>query len=174
MAGEIKKMARMRKRILKGVLYGWGILHGLYIFCVLCMIIATESRSLRQYQTSFLYTILEEPKTLYRIVVISAILVFLFSITKYFMYKRKLMRNSLLRFAVDDERVKQNWLIAYRFAFFVVIIFEFIYLLLFYLFREGILITFLSNHLVFYLAIMTCIGTFLYYNRGEQDEQSNP
>jgi hypothetical protein len=39
----------------------------------------------------------------------------------YMLYKKRLRKDPALRVAIDDERVRTNWLKAYRFAFFTLV-----------------------------------------------------
>lgn len=100
---------------------------------------------------------------------ITASLTFLLFVTRYWLYKRKLKRDPSLRAAVNDERIRLNWLRAYRFAFLVVI-----GVTIFWKLREtSFLLESLAwkmfvphgPWLIVFGAIISLVGSFLFYNR---------
>jgi len=105
--------------------------------------------------------------------------VFLFFLARWWLYKRSLQKDPVLRAAVNDELVEQSWLKAFRFSFFCFIallvlnIFGFIGQI--FLVRSvtpekygrisaftGI---FSSSFFYLFVAIMSCIGSFLRFSR---------
>jgi hypothetical protein len=94
--------------------------------------------------------------------------------TRYWLYKKKLRKDPSLRAAVNDERIRLNWLKAHRFAFFaatgITIIWK--YFESFFPYPdEALLGPSLPNgpFLVLYVAVISFIGSFLYYNREVKD-----
>ena len=98
---------------------------------------------------------------------------------RYWLYKKRLRKDPSLRSAVNDERVRLNWLKAYRFAFFaatgITIVwkyfesfFPYSYDVLTY---EALLRPHVPNgpFLILYVAVISFIGSFLYYNREVKD-----
>jgi hypothetical protein len=90
------------------------------------------------------------------------------------LYKNKLKKDPLLRLAVNDERIRENWLKAYRFGFLMILGItvvwkwsesSFSYELMFRRLRlpEG-------PWLIFFGALISLLGSFLYYNREARDE----
>ena len=88
---------------------------------------------------------------------------------RYLIYRKKLMKAPSLRTAVNDERVKLNWLRAYRFALLIVVgitIFWKWYETSF--FPEILRWKMMLPHgpwLIVFGAVISLIGSFLYYNR---------
>ena len=99
MANEIERLNRMRRNILVFVLL--GTLAALYLLTR--PFFGDYSRGV--YNMGYLEI---------AFIVWSSTLV-LFGVF-FWLYKRRLRRDPSLREAVDDERVKVNWLKAYRFA----------------------------------------------------------
>jgi hypothetical protein len=103
---QIEKLSRMRRTILWTVFAGTGVAAVLLLF----PIVVRSARylwwpagrnSLPIYYWAFAIWFL-------------TLLVF---VVLYLLYKRKLRRDPALRIAIDDERVRTDWLKAYRFAF---------------------------------------------------------
>lgn len=101
---------------------------------------------------------------------IIAALLLLILITRYLLFKASTLKDPALRPAVDDERVRQNWLKAYRTAFFTMVGIHVAYLFLVYQFYELGL-----PHVGWFSAttgLMTFFGTALYYTREVKNEQT--
>jgi hypothetical protein len=90
------------------------------------------------------------------------------------LYKNKLKKDPLLRLAVNDERIRENWLKAYRFSFFmllgITVVWKwsessFSYQLMFRRLQlpDG-------PWLIFFGALISLLGSFLHYNREARDE----
>jgi len=160
---KIERLSRMRRNILLFVLAGTGIAAALLVFPEIV-------RSGR-------YHWWPAPKTslpfYYGAFLIWAVTLFVFGLM-YMMYKRKLKKDPALRAAIDDERVRANWLRAYRFAFFTIVIIAVLMKLAETAFagvllRGGLL---LPDRTWFFLsgALLALVSSFLFYNRGTQDE----
>lgn len=105
--------------------------------------------------------------------------IFLFFLARWWLYKRGLQKDPALRAAVNDELIQQSWLRAFRFAFFCLIaLFVLGILELFpqiFMARSmtpgdfgrvnALLSIFTTPHFYFFVAIMSCIGSFLRFSR---------
>ncbi len=158
MDSKIEKMNRMRKNILWGVLIGTVLAFGLFMFPFINSIFHStrmvfNPRSIRVVEAALVLWLL-------------TILLFLI---RYFLYKKGLQKDLSLRSAVNDERVKLNWLRAFRFAFFVVLgitIFWKWYETSLYpeaWMKKGILPH--PPWLIVFGAVISLVGAFLWYNR---------
>lgn len=100
---------------------------------------------------------------------ITASLTFLLFVARYWLYKKRLKKDPSLHAAVNDERIRLNWLRAYRFAFLIVIgvtIFWKWYETSF--FPESLKWKMFVPDvpwLIVFSAIISLVGSFLYYNR---------
>lgn len=150
MDSKIEKMNRMRRNILLGVLlatviaFGYFILPGIFV-------------GLRFRLTEV------------RIVLFLWFLTLLILGVRYLLFKKKLQKDHFLRDAVNDERVKLNWLSAYRLAFLVmiiIIIFWKLYETSIYpdILRTKILLPH-GPWLIWFGSVIALVGSFLYYNR---------
>jgi hypothetical protein len=92
----------------------------------------------------------------------------------YWRYRHMLKKNPLLRSAVNDERIRENWLKAYRFGFFMICGITFVWK-----WYESSLVPQLFSRyiqlpegpwLIFFGALISLIGSFLHYNREALDE----
>jgi hypothetical protein len=83
-----------------------------------------------------------------------------------------LRKDPSLRKAVNDERVKLNWLKAYRFAFFAVLFFQGLLLVIQFVeaFFGPMYLLLPQIYLTIFLAILSFVGAFLYYSREAKDE----
>lgn len=149
---RIEKMNRMRRNILLGVLIGTIIYFGL----VMLPTFFAKFR-LRRYDNIFWGALFLWLLTL------SAFAV------RYFLYRRTLQKAPSLRTAVNDERVKLNWLRAYRFALLTVVI-----VTLFWKWYETGFFPdtwrwkMMLPHgpwLIVFGAVISLVGSFLFYNR---------
>lgn len=159
MVSKIEKMNKMRKNILRGVLIGSVIAFCIFLYPSIFFLFVNV-----RYRWSFRY--LEGAFILWFL----TLLVFM---TRYWLYKKKLRKDPSLRAAVNDERVRLNWLKAHRFAFFtstgMTIVWKwgprfFSYDVLMGKFH-------LPNgpFLILYVALISFISSFLYYNREVKD-----
>ena len=107
-----------------------------------------------------------------------AFLVFLIFLLKWWLYKRALRKQPAIATAVNDELVKQSWLRAFRQSFIVMIAllvaFEVLKIVtntaLFWSWRSPWarlinVINFWHLQIILYVGIMTCLASFLRYNR---------
>jgi hypothetical protein len=158
MASKIEKMNRMRKNILLIVMIGSSIAFGAFLYPSAYRLFHLNERP-RFDETPFLYAL---------IIWLGAVLFFG---VRYFLYKNALRKDPSLRKAVNDERVKSNWLKAYRFAFFAVVLLQGVMLLIQFL--EALIgplyLLFPPLYLTLFLAILTLVGAFLHYNREAKD-----
>lgn len=150
MESKIEKMNRMRRNILIGVLLGTVIIFGYFILPVL-------------------FVRLRFRETGARVVVLLWFMTLLIFGVRYLLYKKRLNKDHLLRDAVNDERVKLNWLRAYRFAFLVMVsitIFWKWYETSIFpeLWRGKILLPH-GPWLIWFGSVIAIVGSFLYYNR---------
>jgi hypothetical protein len=109
------------------------------------------------------------PVSFFAISGIIAALLLLILITRYLLFKASTLKDPALRGAVDDERIRQNWLKAYRTAFYTMVGIHVAYLFLVYQFYELGL-----PHVGWFSAtagLMTFFGTALYYTREVKNEQ---
>ncbi len=168
MVSEIEKMNNMRRNIVRGLLIGSVIAFGVFIYpSILSLFISNKYQwpyHVLGYRSFYHY--LEGAFILWFL----TLLVFM---TRYWLYKKKLKKDLSLRSAVNDERVRLNWLKAHRFAFFAAtgmtivwkwgpIFFSYDILMGKYHLPNG-------PFLVLYVAVISFIGSFLYYNREVKD-----
>jgi len=173
MASEIEKMNNMRRNIVRDALIGSVTAFGVFIYPTIFSLFINLFIN-NKYQWPYFY--LMGPRWDDRYLMVAFILWFLTLLvfmTRYWLYKKKLRKDPSLRSAVNDERVRLNWLKAHRFAFFtatgITIVWKwgpsfFSYDLLMGKFH-------LPNgpFLVLYVAVISFIGSFLYYNREVKD-----
>ena len=159
---QVERMNRFRKNLLKGILWGSGTWAALLVFWIV-----------------FVMNQIVDPATFSRSAhiipgaVLASAFVVLFFLLKYWRYKWTLRKDPALRSALDDERVSLSWLKAYRFAFFAIVILHALLIMNGALFqmafrRPGIhLPGFAEYPLTLLLAVVSCVGSFLYYSREE-------
>jgi hypothetical protein len=161
---KIAKLSLMRRNILLGVLAGTGIAFVLLLY----PFIVPSGRYLwwpAQSRMSFPFYYWAFAIWLLTLVVF---------IVLYRVYKRKLRKDPALRAAVDDERVKVNWLKAYRFGFCTLVIIT----VLMKVAESALAGAFVrgsfpfpdSTWLLLSGAVLSLVSSFLYYNRETQDE----
>ncbi len=159
MLSEIERMNNMRRNIVRGVLIGSVIAFGVFIYPWFFSFFVNV-----RYRWSYRY--LEGAFILWLL----TLLVFM---TRYWLYKKKLRKDPSLCAAVNDERVKLNWLKAYRFAFFtatgITIIWKYYESFILYDVFMGKFHLPNGPFLVLYVALISLIGSFLYYNREVKD-----
>lgn len=158
MASKIEKMNLMRRNILFIVFAGSSIAFGAFMYPAVYRIFHLNERP-RFDDSLFLYALA---------VWMGAVLIFS---VRYFLYKRTLRKDPSLRKAVNDERVKLNWLKAYRVAFFAVVLFQGLMLLLQFLeaFVGPMYLLLPQLYLTLFLASLSVVGAFLYHNREAKD-----
>lgn len=161
MDSKIEKMNKMRKNILLGILIGTVIAFGLFMYPFINSIFDATHRVL--WPGSFPFA---------KVALVLWYLTILTFLARYLLYKKKLRMDISLRAAVNDERVKLNWLRAYRFAFIVVVS-----IILFWKWYEtGFYPSYLRPGpsppwLIFFGAIISLVGAFLWYNREARGEK---
>lgn len=156
MASQIEKMNKMRRNILLGVLIGVVIMFGWFML-----------------PTFFIKFRFRSFDTALKGAGITGLLIFFVFGTRYWMYKNSLKKDPSLRAAVNDERIKLNWLKAYRFSFYIIICIT-IFLKLWDMFLSTLLLTrrIALPHdpwLILFGAVISLVGAFLYYNREAQN-----
>ncbi len=161
MAGQIEKMARMRRNILWGVLMGTIVAFCLDLFPTIYSIFHFNRKFIVKY-------------SLFYGAVFLWFLTILIFLTRFWLYKKKLKKDPSLQTAVYDERVKWNWLKAYRVAFFVAVGLTILWKWVETFFAGELLkLRFtLPNgpFLVLWGAIISLVGSFLYNNREAKNE----
>lgn len=161
MAGQIEKMNRMRKNILRGVLIGSIIAFGLFMYPTFISIFVNA-----RYRFRWSYRYLEGALILW-------LFVLLIFITRYWLYKKKLRKDPSLREGVNDERIKLNWLRAYRFAFYMLIIITVVWKIIEITFVNSLLnLRLILPHipwLILFGSVISLVGAFLYYDREAKD-----
>ena len=163
MVNQIEKLNRMRKYLLFGILIGTFI--SLFFL------------SYPSFNSFFHHDRLFIPIMKNRLFD-GALILWLITILTFFiqfcLYRIKLRKRPSLQTAVYDERIKMNWLKAYRFSFIVTIGFTIAYGIIQALFSAALLqLRFtLPNgpFLVLWAAIISLAGSFLYYNRDAKNE----
>jgi hypothetical protein len=100
---------------------------------------------------------------------IIAALLLLILIVRYLLFKASTLKDLALRPAVDDERVRQNWLKAYRTAFYTMVGIHVAYLFVYDFYELGLPdVAWVSAT----TGLMTFFGTALFYTREVKNEQS--
>ena len=158
MTGKIEKMDRMRRNILFIVFIGSLIAFGLFLYPSVYRFFHFHERP--RFDDSLFFAAL--------ILWLCAILFFT---VRYLLYKNILRKDPSLREAVNDERVKLNWLKSFRFAFFAVVFFQGILLLIQFAeaFFGPMYLLLPQIYLTLFLAVFSLVGAFLYYNREATD-----
>ncbi len=175
MASEIEKMNNMRRNIVRGLLIGSVIAFGVSIYPWFFSLFISN-----KYQLPLPFLLDSGWDDRYLVgAFILWFLTFLVFMTRCWLYKKKLRKDPSLRAAVNDERVRLNWLKAHRFAFFtatgITIVWK--YFESFFPYPDDVLTyeALLGPHvpngpfLILYVAVISFIGSFLYYNREVKD-----
>ena len=159
MANKIEKMNRMRRNILLIIFSGSLIAFVAFIYPSLYRVFHLNERP--RFDDSLFFGAL-----------ILWLITIVFFSARYLHYRNALKKDPSVDTAVNDERVKLNWLMAYRFAFFAIIIFQ--VLLLAIQLMEGLFgplyLLLPSIYLTIFLAVSSLVGAFLYRNREAKDE----
>lgn len=162
MQNQIEKMNRMRRNIFLGLLVGTT---AVLVLPLIIHILARFSAKLKYYKLKY------QTEYVLGIFLFFLLTLILFTL-RYLFYKKKLLKNPALRTAVNDERIKLNWLRAFRFAFFVLV-----GITIFWKWQESgffperwlwKLLRFHLPHgpwLVLWGSIIALSGAFLYYSR---------
>jgi len=158
MTGRIEKMNRMRRNILLIVFIGSLAAFGMFLYPSFYNLLHFQERP-RFFSTLFLAAL------------IVWLIALAFFTVRYLLYKNILRKDPSLRAAVNDERVKLNWLRSYRFAFYAVVFFQGLLLLI--QFAEALIgpmyLLLPKLYLTIFLAFLSLVGAFLYYNREAND-----
>jgi len=165
MNSKIEKMNKMRRIVLKGMLAGWITL-GIYLFHIpLLSLMRISSRKIAVY-TNDVRPFLEASWIVGFVVLAVYIVIFL-------VYKIRLLKDSSVRSAVNDERVKLNWLRSYRIAFFTLLGIT----IFWKWFETGLGTNFLHMKIrlveppwiIWFSSILALIVSFLHYDRGVRE-----
>ena len=163
MANQIEKLNRMRQYFL------WGILVGTFV-SLLFLIYPTFDSFFRHDR---LFIPIMENRLFDGALVFWLITVLAF-LAQFCLYRIKLSKRSSLQTAVYDERIKMNWLRAYRFSFIIIVGITIAYEIIQALFSAELLqLKFILPNgpfLVLWAAIISLTGSFLYYNRDANNE----
>ncbi len=161
MDSKIEKMNKMRKIILKGFLLSWVTL-GVWLFHFTIISVLRLRWRLIRINIKPIQPYLEG---LWIIgVILLATYIFI-----YLVYKYKLIRDPSVRTAVNDERVKLNWLKAFRIAFYTLL-----FIAIFWKWYEtGLGTSFLhmkirlvyTPYIVWFGSILALIVSFLHYDK---------
>jgi len=165
MKSKIEKMNRMRKNILIGFLVGWGTL------CLWILNPTIISLKFRWQEAGpFIRRIQPYLKGLWILgIIILSIYIILFLI-----YRIKITKDPFVHTAVNDERVRLDWLRAFRFAFYTLI-----GITIFWKWWETSLVPDVLTKniwvvhgpwLIWFGSIFALVSSFLYYNREAKGE----
>ena len=163
MGTQIENMNRIRNYIVRGTFIGTFIAFFLFMYPTLISLF--RIRPLRTFWGTSAVKYLE----LGLLGLLIWILTILIFVIIFWLYKLKLKKDPLLRDAVNDERVKTNWFKSYRFAFYAIVIVNFVWK-----FYEYFFLDLMSPHrfslphipwLTLFIAMLSVTGAFLYYNR---------
>jgi len=161
---QVERMNRYRKNLLKGILWGFGI------WAIMQVIWTAIAFNHLIPQTSRIFNIISifVPTAL-----LASILIVLLFLLKYWRYRWILRKDPQIRLALDDERLRLNWLRSYRFAFFTVIFMHIILFLNwaipgFVFHKHGFsLPQETQTQLALLVAVLSCVGAFLHFGREE-------
>jgi hypothetical protein len=174
MDSRIELMDRRRKTLLTWLFWGFGGWGGM-LLAYLAIDIAVSVA----HRQGADYGIIKSINHYFLYGGLGVAAIFLFFLARWWLYKRGLQKDPALRAAVNDELVQQSWLKAFRFAFFCLtalfVLHIFVSLLLAFALRyfdkgnvELIMATssiFGTAYFYFFVAIMSCIGSFLRFSR---------
>jgi hypothetical protein len=163
MDSRIELMDRRRRSLLTWLFWGFGIWYGMLIAYGIAMVGIGSCNDPR-------FRLIESIRIYYFAAGGIVLAVFLFCLVRWWLFKGSLQRDPALRAAVNDELVQQSWFKAYRFSFFaLIILFAALQVIgtiaTLTRIRELIFVTGTIHTLYFYVAIMSCLGSFLYYTR---------
>lgn len=160
---RIEKLTQMRRNILWGVLAGTGVASILLLFPV----IVRSARYLWWPAGRSFFPIYYWAFAIW-------LLTLLVFVGLYLLYKRKLRQDPALRTAIDDERVRIDWLKAYRFAFLTTVVVTVLLKAAETVFAPALIRgSFPLPDKTWFLltgAVLSLVGSFLHYNRETGDE----
>jgi MFS family permease len=162
---KIEKIYRMRRGILI-----WAFVCSFLIFGVLCFPVPfwllLSGRPIWDHPINFL-------KTIFLIAGVLAVLLLLILMTRYFLFRASTLKEPALREAVDDERIRTNWLRAYRAAFLVMAGIHVIYLFSEYFnLNLGLLGLPNASWVSSSAGLSTFFGTAIFYTREAKNERA--
>ena len=161
MDSKIEKMNRMRKIILKGFLLSWVTL-GIWLFHFTLISVLRLSWRIPWIKIRPIQPYLEG---LWIVGVILLAIYILF----YLVFKYKLMRDPSVKTAVNDERVRLNWLKAFRIAFYTLLFIAIVWKW----YETGLGTSFLhmkirlvqTPYIIWFGSILALIVSFLHYDK---------
>ncbi len=165
MKSKIEKMNRMRKNILIIFLIGWG---------TLCLWVLNPTIISLQFQWRDAAPYIRRIQSYLKGLWIAGIIILSIYIIIYLAYRVKIMKDPFVRTAINDERIRLNWLKAFRFAFYTLI-----GITVFWHWWEtsyvpaGLNIKIMLFHgpwLIWFGSILALVCSFLYYNREVKNE----
>lgn len=174
MDGRIELMDRRRRTLLTWLFWGlggWSVLLLTYL-AIDIAISASHSHGAD-------YGIIKSVKQFFLYGGLGVAAVFLLFLARWWLYKKSLQKDPALRAAVNDELVQQSWLKAFRFAFFCLIAVFVLHIFAtplhifaaryYYRGNLGMVMAlesiFASAHFYLFVAVMSCIGSFLHFSR---------
>jgi len=167
MINSIETIDRRRKRLIVSLLAGFGIWYGFLLVPNIyeAIYLFRYGRSPRPH----IFPFIEKIGIYFYLAGVLMFIVLAVCLLIWLLYKKDLKKDPALRAALNDELVKQDWLKAYRFSFFCTM--ALLVLLLLrrildsYMMGRLAMIESLNIHLLLYTAVMSCLGSFLYFNR---------
>lgn len=164
MANEIEKMSKMRSYIVRGLFFGSLVAFGVFMWPTYYSIFGVSKPYIQMYRF-FEWGLLALAAT-----------ILIFAIV-YWLYKKKLKKDLALRAAVNDERVRRNWLKSYRFAFYMIItvtiVWKFYEIFIFNVAGPRRLMLPHNPWLTLFVATLSVTGAFLYLNREDKEARDD-
>jgi len=166
MEGRIEVIDRRRTRLVVFLLAIFGLWYGFLLGNEFYRYFQTVSHGVKRIRVMPV-----EVMGIYYLVGLALFLVSAVSLLLWWLYMNRLKKDPDFRAAFEDEFVKQNWLKAYRFSFFCIVGLNVLLLLNRALDarwpgRLSIIIDSMGIHLLLFTAVVSCLGSFLYNNRG--------
>jgi MFS family permease len=158
----IERLSRMRRRILWIVLAGTGAALALLVSPIVWPVLRTRWLDLDRSPDAIIYGAF----------IIWALTLVVFA-GSFALYKRKLRKDPGSKAAIDDERIRTAWLRAYRTAFFVIVALSAFLKLFDMVYALRLVKVFLlpdRTWLVLAGAVLSLVGSFLYFSRESADE----
>jgi len=159
---KIEKIYRMRRSVLICAFVCSFFLFGVFCFLVPFWSLLSERHPL-DHPANFLVTI-------FLIAGVLTVLLLLILMTRYFLFRASTLKDPDLRRAVDDERIRMNWLRAYRAAFLTMAGIHLIYL-----FSESFIYDLVLPHAAWFSSsagLLTFFGAAIFYTREAKNERA--
>jgi len=163
----IEIIDRRRKQLIIFLLIGFGLWYGFFLVPGIYEGIYHFRRGFGPYPKIFPF--LEKLGIYFYLAGVLIFLIFAVCLLIWLLYKKNLKKDLALRAALNDELVKHNWLKAYRFSFFctmtLLLLLVLCRILDNYMMGRLGMIEGLNVHLLLYTAVISCLASFLYFNR---------